>query len=138
MAKLKTTKNEKSVGDFLNEVEDQQKREDSFRIVEMMKRITGSEPKMWGSSIIGFGDYHYRYASGREGDWFLCGFSPRKQALTLYIMDYVENHETTLTHLGKFKHGKGCLYIKRLSDVDLDVLEKLIAESVEKLRSRKT
>ncbi|MCB2220317.1 MAG: DUF1801 domain-containing protein [Bacteroidetes bacterium] len=136
MAELKTKKNEASVESFLNAVEDEQKRKDCFTILELMKKITGADPKMWGPSMIGFGDYHYTYASGREGDWFLTGFSPRKQAITLYIMDYVEKHENILADLGKFKHGKGCLYVKRLSDIDMDVLEKLIRESIAKLKTR--
>lgn len=136
MAELKTKKNEASVTDFLNSVEDEKKRADSFVVLELMKKITGAEPKMWGGAIIGFGDHRYKYASGREGDWFLTGFSPRKQALTLYIMDYVEKHEEILSDLGKFKHGKGCLYVKRLADVDLKVLEKLIRSSIEKLKKQ--
>ena len=138
MAELKTKKNDGSVEAFLNAVDDEQKRADSFTVLELMKKITGAEPKMWGPSIVGFGDHHYKYASGREGDWFQTGFSPRKQALTLYIMDYVEKHENTLTELGKFKHGKGCLYVKRLSDIDLKVLEKLIRESIAKLKAGKS
>jgi hypothetical protein len=89
---------------------------------------------MWGGSIVGFGDYHYKYASGREGDWFLTGFSPRKQSLTLYMMTYLEKHENILKRLGKFKTGKGCLYIKQLEDVDMKVLKELITTSVKKLK----
>lgn len=137
MAELKTKKNDGSVEVFLNTVDDEQKRADSFTVLELMKKITGVEPKMWGGSIIGFGDYRYKYASGREGDWFLTGFSPRKQALTLYIMDYVEKHGNLLADLGKYKNGKGCLYVKRLSDIDMKVLEKLIRESIAKLLAGK-
>jgi uncharacterized protein YdhG (YjbR/CyaY superfamily) len=85
---------------------------------------------MWGNSIIGFGDYHYKYASGREGDWFLTGFSPRKQSLTLYMMSYLEKHENILKRLGKYKTGKGCLYINKLEDVDMKVLKELITTTV--------
>ncbi|MBN2174416.1 MAG: DUF1801 domain-containing protein [Bacteroidales bacterium] len=135
MAELKTKQNDGDVFSFLNGIEDDQKREDSLSVLKLMKKITGEEPKMWGSSIVGFGDYHYKYASGREGDWFFTGFSPRKQALTLYIMDYVGKHQNILENLGKFKHGKGCLYVKKLDDINLKVLEELIRESVKKLKS---
>jgi len=131
MAELKTKLNDASVLDFLNGVEDEQKRQDSFKILEIMQEVTGEEPKMWGSSIIGFGSYHYKYASGREGDWFQTGFSPRKQSLTLYIMSGFEQYEELLGKLGKHSTGKSCLYVKKNADVDLDVLRELIKLSVE-------
>ena len=130
MAELKTKKNDDRVEDFLNSVADQQKREDSFAILDIMKVITGAEPKMWGSSIIGFGNYHYKYKSGREGDWFQVGFSPRKQSITLYIMSGFSRYDALLKKLGKYKNGKSCLYVKRLSDVDIDVLTELVTQSV--------
>ena len=130
MAENKTQKNEQSVVDFLNGVEDEQKRRDSFAVMELMKEVTGEEPAMWGDSIVGFGSYHYRYASGREGDSPLTGFSPRKQNLTLYITSGFEQYEDLLDDLGKFKTGKSCLYLKRLQDVDLDVLRELVRQSV--------
>ena len=130
MAENKTQKNEQSVEDFLNRVEDEQKRRDSFAVMELMKEVTGEEPAMWGDSIVGFGSYHYRYASGREGDSPLTGFSPRKQNLTLYITSGFEQYEDLLDDLGKFKTGKSCLYLKRLQDVDLDVLRELVRQSV--------
>lgn len=130
MAEAKTKKTEKSVVDFLNGVEDEQKRRDSFAVMELMKEVTGEEPAMWGDSIVGFGSYHYRYASGREGDWLLTGFSPRKQNLTLYITSGFEQYDDLLDDLGKFKTGKSCLYLKRLEDVDLDVLRELVRQSV--------
>ncbi len=130
MAENKTQKNEQSVDDFLNGVEDEQKRRDSFAVMELMKEVTGEEPAMWGDSIVGFGSYHYRYASGREGDSPLTGFSPRKQNLTLYITSGFEQYEDLLDDLGKFKTGKSCLYLKRLQDVDLDVLRELVRQSV--------
>ncbi len=99
-------------------------------IVKIMQKITKEEPRMWGASMVGFGQYHYTYESGREGEWFICGFSPRKANLTLYLMSGFDNHEELLSKLGKYTTGKSCLYIKRLSDVDLDVLKKLIAGSV--------
>ena len=132
MAELKTKQTKASVEKFLNSVKDEKKREDSFKILELMKKITKEDPKMWGPSIIGFGNYHYKYASGREGDWFLTGFSPRKQNLTLYIMSYLKKHKDLLKKLGKHKTGKGCLYINKLDDVDMNVLKELITASVKK------
>ncbi len=133
MAQLKTQKNDESVVDFLNSVEDERKRQDSFAILDMMSEATGEEPIMWGSSIVGFGSYHYKYASGREGDWFKTGFSPRKQSLTLYIMDGFSQHDDLLRQLGKFTTGKSCLYVKKLDDIDLPTLIKLVKQSVEYL-----
>ena len=129
MAKNKTIPNEQSVEQFLNSVEDERKRKDSFTILELMKQVTGMEPKMWGSSIVGFGSYHYKYESGREGDMILAGFSPRKQNLTIYNMSGFERYEDLLKKLGKHTTGGGCLYIKRLDDVDLPTLKNLIEES---------
>jgi hypothetical protein len=134
MAENKTKANDKSVEVFLNSVDDLQKRADSQFLVSLMSEITGSKPKMWGESIIGFGDYRYKYASGREGDWFLAGFSPRKQNISLYIMGYLEFFQDEIQGLGKYKHGKGCLYIKRLEDIDIEVLKKLIVASIDKLK----
>lgn len=129
MADNKTTPNEQNVEQFLNAIEDERKRKDSFAILELMKQITGLEPKMWGSSIVGFGSYHYKYESGREGDAILAGFSPRKQNLTLYHMGGFEQLGDLLSKLGKHTTGKGCLYIKRLDDIDLPTLKALIEES---------
>lgn len=128
---LKTTKNDQSVEDFLNRVDDEKKRTDSFSILQLMKDVTGEEPQMWGDSMIGFGTYQYKYASGREGEWFLTGFSPRKQNLTLYIMSGFSEYETLLEKLGKYKTGKSCLYLNTLEDVNLDVLEELVRLSCE-------
>ena len=130
MADNKTIKTEASVEDYLNAVENDSKRADSFAILELMREVTGEEPAMWGPSIIGFGDYHYKYASGREGDFFLVGFSPRKRNLTLYIMGGFESYDSLLSDLDKFKTGKSCLYINKLADVDLPTLRELIAQSV--------
>ena len=115
---------------FLNSIEDAQRRKDSKAIAKMMKELTGEPPRMWGSSIVGFGTYHYKYATGREGDWPLTGFSPRKQALTLYIKSGFSEYKPLLKKLGKFKTGKACLYIKKLDDVDPKVLRELIKRSV--------
>ena len=130
MAELKTQPNDKSVTDFLNRVENDTKREDSFTILELMKEVTGIEPIMWGDNIIGFGTYHYKYASGREANWFLTGFSPRVQNLTLYIMDGFDEYDALLGKLGKHSTGKSCLYVKRLENIDLDVLREMVEKSV--------
>jgi len=135
MSELKTKKNDASVEDFLNGVGDEKKRKDSFAILEIMKEVTGEEPKMWGGSIVGFGSYHYKYASGQEGDWPLTGFSPRKQNFSLYIMTGVERYKDHLDKLGKYKNGKSCLYINKLEDVDQDVLKDMIRISVEEKKS---
>jgi len=129
-AKNKTTANKGSVEDFLNGVKDEQKREDSFKILEMMTRLSGYEAKMWGASIVGFGEYHYKYDSGREGDMCRIGFSPRAQKLTLYMITGYSEKGDELARLGKHKLGKSCLYIKRLSDVDEDVLEEMIVKDL--------
>lgn len=130
MAELKTQLNDASVTDFLNSVTDDQKRQDSFVLLEMYERITGEPAKMWGSAIVGFGQYHYKSErSSQEGDWMIAGFSPRKQNLTLYFMDGFESHTDLLKELGKHKVSKGCLYLNRLSDVDQKTLEKLIHNS---------
>lgn len=131
MAELKTKPNDSSVEAFLNSVADPKKRQDSFAILDLMKKVTGAEPVMWGDSIIGFGDIHYRYASGREGDWFVTGFSPRAQNLTLYIMSGFEQYDELLAKLGKHKTGKSCLYIKKIEDIDQAVLEELVRQSAE-------
>jgi len=130
MAELKTQKNDASVEAFLNTVADERKRRDCFTLLEMMQEVTGAEPLMWGDSIVGFGEYHYTYASGRAGDWFLTGFAPRKQNLTLYIMAGFDEYDELLGKLGKHSTGKSCLYIKRLADVDMAALNELIALSV--------
>lgn len=130
MAELKTKVNDQSVTAFLEANTDEKRRKDCFTVLEMMKKATGSEPKMWGDSIVGFGSYHYKYASGQEGDWLITGFSPRKQALTLYLMSGFDNYESILSRLGKFKTGKSCLYIKKLDDIDVTVLQELIDKSV--------
>ena len=126
---IKTRVNEASVEGFLNSVKDEQARADCFEILKIMKQVTKEEPKMWGTSIIGFGSYHYKGASGREGDWMLTGFSPRKQNLTLYLMGGFDTHVDLLKKLGKHKTSVGCLYIKKLEDVDVKVLKELIKKS---------
>ena len=131
---LKTKVNDANVEGFLNSVTDEQKREDCFEILRLMKQVTKEEPKMWGSSIVGFGSYHYKGASGREGDWLLTGFSPRKENLTLYIMGGFDLHQDLLKKLGKHKTSVGCLYIKKLDDVDKEVLKELVAESVKTMK----
>jgi hypothetical protein len=137
MAELKTQKNNASVVAFLGNIENDQRKKDCFAVMELMKKITKSEPAMWGTSIVGFGSYHYTYASGREGDWFLCGFSPRKQSLTLYIMTGFSRYNEILSRLGKYKTSKSCLYINKIEDIKIGVLEELITASVVHLSSKK-
>ncbi len=122
----KTKPTNKDVAAFLEQVEPAQKRQDCQAILEMMQQATKAAPKMWGDSMIGFGEYHYKYASGREGDWFLTGFAPRKQNISLYIMAGFKRYEELMAKLGKYKTGKSCLYINKLADVDEAVLKKLI------------
>ena len=135
MAENKTRKTGASVEEFLESIENSRRRADGLAILAMMRQITGLEPEMWGPSIIGFGDYHYKYDSGREGDFFLTGFSPRKQNLTLYIMGGLEGREDLLEKLGKHRTGAACLYINKLADVDTDVLRQLIRISFESSRT---
>ena len=126
---LKTKVTDASVTAFLDAVEPEQKRLDAFEILDIMKEVTGDEPKMWGPSIIGFGSYHYVYESGQEGDFMATGFSPRKAKHSLYIIGGVENYPQLTSKLGKFKNGKSCLYVNKLSDIDKEVLKQLIKES---------
>ncbi len=136
MTELKTKKNDASVTAFLDTIENEKKRQDSYAILELMKEVTGSEPKMWGTRIIGFGQYHYKYASGRENDWMLTGFSPRKQNLTLYIMAGFDQYGELLGKLGKHSIGKSCLYIKKLEDIDQNVLREMVKQSIKHLAER--
>ena len=130
-AEAKTKPTKEKVSDFLNKIPDATRREDCFAVAKMMEEITGSKPQMWGPSIIGFGTFHYKYASGREGDWPISAFSPRKQDLTLYLtLEGYEKYEELLDQLGKYKTGKCCLYIKRLSDIHVPTLKKLIKACV--------
>ena len=131
MAANKTTETQDSVTDFINAVESEVKRNDSFELLKIMQETTGFEPKMWGPSIIGFGSYHYKYASGHEGDAPLTGFSPRKDAISLYLNPVFENKEELLLKFGKHKAGKGCIYIKKLADIDMEILKKIILLSIQ-------
>ena len=135
MAENKTKANDASVEEFLNAVPDEKKRADAFRVLQMMREETGEEPQMWGDAIIGFGSYHYKYASGREGDAPLIGFSPRKANLALYITSDFERYGALMDRLGKFTTGKACLYVKRLSDVDEATLRELVRQSVVDMRA---
>ena len=130
MAKLKTQKTKAGVSAYIKGIADDARRKDCQTLVRIMKAAVGAAPRMWGSSIVGFGHYHYKYASGRENDWFLAGFSPRKQGLTLYIMAGFDRYDALMSRLGKYKTGKSCLYIKRLADIDVAVLQELITASV--------
>jgi hypothetical protein len=131
MAELKTQRGDGSVYAFIDAIEDERKRADSKALVALMEKVTGEKPALWGPSIVGFGDLHYKYESGREGDWFRVGFSPRKQNLTLYVTDYIKEDDPLLAKLGKFTTGKACIYVKRLDDVDTGVLEDLVKRSYE-------
>lgn len=135
MAELKTQPTESSVNDFLAGV-DEERRDDCRTLVDLMSRATGEPPKMWGASIVGFGSYRYEYESGRSGDWFLTGFSPRKRNLTLYIMAGFDRYEELMERLGKHSTGKSCLYVKGLSDIDMDVLRELVQASVDHMRAK--
>lgn len=134
MSSPKTSLNKNSVHDFLNSVEDEKKREDAFRFLEFFERVSGEPAKMWGDSIVGFGSYHYVYASGREGDWMLTGFSPRKQQFSLYLMSGFKGFEDLLAKLGKHKTAKACLYVKKWEDLDHEVLEELVLKSIEHVK----
>ncbi len=133
MTELKTKPTDASVEEFLNNVENPRRKQDGKALLEIMKRITKELPKMWGSSIIGFGSYKYRYASGREGTWPKVGFSPRKRNLSIYILPNLEAYSELLTQLGKHKTGKSCIYINKLEDINQDVLEKIILKSIQSI-----
>lgn len=134
MATLKTARTDASVDEFLAAVPDEVRRRDAHTVRDLMARVTGEPPAMWGDAIVGFGQRRLRYASGRELDWFLVGFSPRKQAITLYLLDGFEEHAALLDRLGKHSVGRGCLYLKRLDEVDPAVLAELVTESVARNR----
>jgi len=134
-AELKTKLNDASVEAFLDSIEDDGKRADCRRVSELMQKLSGDEPKMWGASIVGFGSVHLKYATGRELDWLVVGFSPRKANITLYVTDCFERYGELMAKLGKYKTGKSCLYIKRLADIDMGVLEELITASIKNVRS---
>lgn len=136
MATLKTQPNDRDVTEFLASIEDIQRREDCFKLLTLMQEITDETPQYWHSNIVGFGTYHYRYESGREGDWFITGFSPRKQNLTLYIIAGFDKYEELMNQLGRHKTGKSCLYVNRLADIDMKVLRELIARSVHFMREK--
>ena len=136
MAELKTKPHDGDVQAFLASVPDERRRGDAIAVCALMEEITGEPPTMWGTSIVGFGRYRYRYGSGREGEWRVVGFSPRKQNLTLYIVDGFGKYQELLGRLGKHSTGNSCLYLKRLDDADPEVLRSLIAHSVEHVRTR--
>lgn len=135
MAEQKTKPTNQSVKEFLNKISEPERRADCFEVAKMMEEISGEKPTMWGPSIVGFGTYRYKYASGREGDWPMMGFSPRKKDLTLYIMMGFEKHAELMEKLGKHSHSKSCLYIKRLSDVHIPTLKKLMKIGLKDLKA---
>jgi len=136
MSQRKTTQNEADVNAFLDAVENPRRRADARQLLDLMQAATGEPPKMWGTSIVGFGSYRYRYASGREGESLVVGFAPRKQNLVVYIMPGFSDYGELLGRLGKFRTGKSCLYINKLDDVDPGLLEDLVRESVAEMRRR--
>jgi hypothetical protein len=136
MAELKTRPSGRSVTAFLAGIRDPQLRRDCTTLVRLMAKVTRARPKMWGASVVGFGSYHYRYGSGREGDWFLTGFSPRKRNLTIYLLAGAAREPALLKRLGKHKTSVGCLYVDGLAGIDLKVLEQLVTRSVRALRRR--
>ena len=136
MAELKTKPTKVSVAAFLKKVPDEQKRKDAAAVINLMREATKAEPVMWGTSIIGFGSYRYTYANGREGDWPIVGLSPRKQNLTIYIMAGFTEYEDLLAKLGKHSTGSSCLYVKRLADIDMPTLKKLITKSVASMKKK--
>jgi hypothetical protein len=137
MAELKTQPTKDSVNAFLGKVADEKRRTDCRTVLKLMSEITGAKPEMWGASIIGFGRYRYKYESGREGEWLVTGFSPRKGALTLYLMGGFDAHPDLMKRLGKYKTAKSCLYIRNLDDVNLDVLRKLIEQSIKRMADKR-
>ncbi len=138
MAELKTQRNDASVEAFLETVDDKKKRDDAFALLRLMQEIAGTEPAMWGETIVGFGSVPLKYASGRTLDWFPVGFSPRKQNLTLYLLTGFEGHEDLLARLGKHSLGKSCLYVKKLADIDLDVLRALVKRALDEAAKIRT
>lgn len=136
MADLKTQPTDQEVEAFISAIEDPRQQQDCRTLVDLMQRATNKEPKMWGESIVGFGRYHYVYDSGREGDWFLAGFSPRKGKLSIYVTAGFDEVDDLMSTLGKYKTGKSCLYVKRLDDVNLSVLEDLVGRSAKHVAAR--
>jgi len=135
MAENKTRPTQQSVDEFLATVPDVKKRQDCYTLIKLMQEVTGDKPVMWGDAIVGFGSYHYRYASGREGDAGLAGFSPRKQNLTIYFPSGFDQLGDLLAKLGKFKTSLVCLYVKRLEDIDLEVLKEMVRQSAEHMKA---
>lgn len=133
MGELKTKRNDGDVRAFIEAVEHDRRREDGLALLELFDEVTGMKPMMWGDSMVGYGSYHYKSKSGQEGDWFVTGFSPRKQNISVYIMPGFNLLELDLSELGKHKTGRSCLYINKLSDIDLNVLKSLVKESISKM-----
>jgi hypothetical protein len=139
MAKNKTVETEIDIDQFLNSLADNdQRKQDCLLIIELMSSYTGCKPKMWGASLIGFGSYHYTYPSGHTGDWFLIGFSPRKSAISLYVYSQTDQNAVLLEQLGKYTAGKGCIYIKKVSDIDINILENICSNTIAFLKESYT
>ncbi len=135
-ANLKTKKNKRSVSVFLNSIQDSERKKDAKRTLALMIEVTGEKPAMWGTSIVGFGDYHYKYESGREGDFFITGFSPRKQNLTIYVMPGYRDYGSLMKKLGPHKLGRSCLYIRHLDDIHIPTLKKLVARGYKDMKTK--
>jgi hypothetical protein len=133
MAVLKTKPNDTPVENFLNSIKEKDKRDDCFVLLELIKKTTKQEPKMWGKSLVGFGNYHYQYTSGRKGDWFVTGFSPRKQNMTVYFSAGFQNLVPLMKSLGNYKTGVGCLYFKKLADINMNVLKEMLKANLKEL-----
>lgn len=136
MSDLKTKQNDNDIMEFLNGIDNEERKNDCFKLLGLFRQWTGEPPKMWGPSMIGFGGYHYKYDSEREGDWFLTGFSPRKQNLVIYITAGFKEYDEIMRELGKYKTGSSCLYVKKLSDIDSDKLKMLVQKSVALMKKR--
>lgn len=136
MSELKTKKNEKDVLDFIENVDHKKRKKDSLKLFELMNKTLGIAPSMWGDSIVGYGSYHYKSKSGRTGDWFVTGFSPRKQSMTVYVLPGLHKFEKELEALGKHKIGKGCIYINKLEDIDIEVLMDIVQKAYKDFENR--
>ena len=136
MSELKTKPTKKIVKQFLDSLENEKRKQDSFELLKLFKDITKQQPVIWGNTIIGFGSYHYKYKTGNEGDWPVTGFSPRKQNLSIYVMLGFDNYQDLMNKLGKYKTGKSCLYVNKLEDIDMKVLKKLLIKSVADMKKK--
>ncbi len=138
MAEIKTKPGQENITDFLNSITPESKKKDAFQLLELFQKITGLQPQLWGGAIVGFGKYEYQQKGGQKGEWFLAGFAPRKSNISIYTMAGFEQYESLLQKLGKYKTGMGCLYVNKLVDVDLKILEKIASASFEEMKKKST